>query len=134
MIDSEHHKRGPIGGELAVFAGASASGKLVRAEDVLRAEVPRATAVNTGEEAGHLLGCDCRQPAGGGMITGLQGLIDRGPDVPAHRVVASHRLVGALQYDYIFLSGQRVDDSGFREGANHIEVDGANLRASALAK
>src|SRR5208282_3104150 len=54
MIDSEHHKRNSVGGTLAVGASTSASGKLVGAEDLLWPEVPRTTAVDAGEEAGHL--------------------------------------------------------------------------------
>ena len=107
MIDSEHHKRGSVRGALAVGASASARGKLVRAEDLLRPEVPRAQTIDAGEEAGHLLGCDGRQPAGRGTITGLQCLIERRADVAAQRVVARQGLVGALEDDDVLLPLQR---------------------------
>ena len=60
VVDAQHEERSSIACALAVLAGASASGKLVRTEDVLRPEVPRSQTVDTREEPRHLLSCDRR--------------------------------------------------------------------------
>ena len=64
----------------------------------------------------------------------MNGLGKRGADVAAQRIVAGHGLVGALQNDDVLLALERVNDGGLREGANDIDVDGADACAASLAQ
>jgi len=134
MINSEHEERCAIRGVLTVLAGAGSGGEFVGTEDVFGAEVARSAAVDAGEESWHLRGCKSRQAGDDGMAVGPQRLAKCSADVTAHGIVARHGLVGAFQHDDVLLARQRVDDRGFREGANDIEMDGANRRAAVLAE
>jgi hypothetical protein len=64
----------------------------------------------------------------------LDGLRERGADVAAQRVVAGERFVGALEDDDVLLALERGDDGGLREGANDVDVDGADADAAGLAQ
>ncbi len=63
----------------------------------------------------------------------LQRLVQRGPDVAPHRVVARQRLVGAFEDDDVLLSRQRPDDGRLGERTEQVRVDRAHLDAPALA-
>ena len=60
----------------------------------------------------------------------LHGLGERGANVAAQRIVAGHRLVGALQNDDVLLALESRDDGGFGEGTNHVDVNGADLHTA----
>jgi hypothetical protein len=64
----------------------------------------------------------------------LNGLRERGANVAAQRVVAGERFVGALEDDDVLLALERRNDRGFREGPNHVDVDGADGDAARLAQ
>ncbi len=49
-------------------------------------------------------------------------------------IVAGQGFVGALEDDDVLLALERGDDGGLREGANHVDVDGADLDAAGLAQ
>ena len=128
MVDAEDKEVDAVGGGLAVFARAAGGGELVGADDVLGAEVARAQAVAAAEEARHLGERDRGQAA-----DALHGLRKCGANVAAQRIVAGERFVGALQNDDVLLALERVHDGGLGEGADDVDMDGAdatNRRAS----
>ena len=49
-------------------------------------------------------------------------------------IVTGHGFVGALEDDDVLLAGQCLDNRRFRERANDVEVDGADLRASRCSR
>ena len=128
MIDPEHEEGHSIRRALAVLALALADGEFVRANRVLGAEISRPQAVHAAEQPWHLLRGDARQ-----AVLALQRFVQRHPDVLAHRVVARERLVGALEDDDVLLPGERLDDGGFREGAEDVRVNRPHLDAARLA-
>ena len=99
MIDAEHDERHAVRRALAVLARALPDRELVGADRVLGPEVARAEAVDAGEEPRHLVGRDRREAR-----LALQRLVQRRADVAPHRVVARHRLVGALEDDDVLLA------------------------------
>ena len=100
MVDAEDHERHAVRRALAVLARARADGELVGADRVLGPEVAGAQAVDAGEEPRHLVGRDAPEVPS----SPLQRLVQRGADIAPHRVVARHRLVGALEDDDVLLS------------------------------
>ena len=129
MVDAEDHERGAVGRTLAVLARACAGGELVRADGVLGPEVAGAEPVDAAEQPRHLAGFNRRQSR---LV--LQRLVQRGADVAPHRIVAGHRLVGALEDDDVLLAGQRPHHRRFRERTEHVDVNRAHLRIAPLAQ
>ncbi len=134
MVDAEDEEVDAVGGALAVLAGAVGGGKLIRSDDVLGAEVARAEAVGAGVDVGHFCDGEGGQALGGRMAFGLNGLRERGADVAAQWIVAGEGFVGALQDDDVLLALERGHDGGFGEGANDVDVDGADASAAGLAQ
>ena len=130
MVDAEDDEAGAVGCGLAVFAGAACGGEFVCADDVLGAEVARAEAVGAGVDVRHFVHRHGRQAFGGAVAGGLDGLGERGADVAAERVVAAEGFVGALEDDDVLLALERGHDGGLGEGADDVDVDGADLDAA----
>ena len=127
VINAKNEKRSSVGSPLAVLPGARASGKFVRAKNVLGPKIARTQTVNTGVQARHLVGRDGRQ-AISGMVAGNQhGLIEGRTDVTSHGIVAGQGLVRSFENDDIFLSRERLHHGGIRKWANDVQVDGAHL-------
>ena len=59
-------------------------------------------------------------------VRGLDRLRERGANVAAQRIVAGESFVGALEDDDVLLALERGDDGRLGEGANHVDVDGAD--------
>ena len=104
--------------------------EFVRAEDVLGPEIARAQTVDAVEEARHLV----RRDRAEASLRGCSALCERGADVAAHGVVAGHRLVGALENDHVLLARERLDHGRFGEGADDVQVDGADFGVAPLAQ
>ena len=68
------------------------------------------------------------------MSCGLDRLGERGADVAAERIVAGERFIGAFEDDDVLLALERGDDGGFREGADDVDVDGADFDALDVAE
>ena len=134
MVDAEDEEADAVGCGLAVFAGAAGGGELVCADDVLGAEVARAEAVAAAIDVGHFVERDRGQAFGGRMSCSLDCLGERGADVAAERVVAGEGFVGALEDDDVLLALERFDDGRLGEGANDVDVDGADFDAAGLAQ
>ena len=66
------------------------------------------------------------------MVLRDQRLAQRRPDFAPHGVVARHGLVRALENDDVALADQRVDDGGFREGPENVQVNRADFRVALL--
>ena len=64
----------------------------------------------------------------------LDGLGERGADVAAERIVGAEGFVGAFEDDDVLLALERGHDGGLREGANDVDVNGADLDAAGLAE
>ena len=64
----------------------------------------------------------------------LDGFGEGGADVAAERVVAGEGFVGALEDDDVLLALEGGDDGGLREGADDVDVDGADAGAAGLAE
>ena len=122
-------KETPSAARLAVLAGASGGGEFICADNVLGAEVARTQAIAAAEDPRHL-----SQRDGGQAFGGLHGLGEGGANVAAQRIVAGQSLVGPLQDDDVLLALERGDDGGLGEGANHIDVDGADAGPALLAQ
>ncbi len=129
VIDAEHHERRAVLRELAVLARPRPGGELVGADDVLRPEVAGAEAVDPPEKARHLVGGDP-----GYALVALERLVQRGADIPPHRVVARHRLVRALEDDDVPLAGECGDDIGHGERPVDIDVNRADGRVPLFAQ
>jgi len=121
VVDAEDEKGNAVRSCLAVLAGAAGGGKLERADDVLGTEVARAEAVRAAVDLGNLGERNRRQ-----TFDRLNSFGKRGANVAAQRIVAGKSFVGALQNDDILFPLERGHDGGFREGANHVDVDGAD--------
>ena len=68
------------------------------------------------------------------MSGGFDRLGERGADVAAERVVAAECFVGALEDDDVLLALERGNDGGLGEGADDVDVDGADFDAAGLAE
>ena len=121
MVDAEDDEVRAVCQRLAVFAGAAGGSELIRADDVLGTEVAGAQAVGAAD--------DLR-----GFLGGQVGLAERGADFAAERVVRSHGFVGALKDDDVLLALEGLDDGGFGERTNDVDVDGADAGAACLAQ
>src|SRR6185503_16101046 len=118
MIDAEHHERGAVRGALAVLARARSHREFIGADRVFGSEIARPQTVYTPKQSRHLIGGDPRKT----RFT-LQCLVERRPDIAAHRVVARHRFVCALEHDDVLLAGERLYDRRLREWSEHVDVD-----------
>ncbi len=127
VVDAEDDEVFAVGKGLAVFAGAAGGGVLVSAEDVLRAEVARAEAVGTGDDLGNFFEGELGETGGS-----LDGLGDRGADVFAEGVVGREGFVGALEDDDVFLAANRFHDGCLGEGADDVDMDGADAGITGL--
>ena len=64
----------------------------------------------------------------------MDRLRERGADVLTERVVGGKRFIGALEDDDVLLSLESGHDGSFREGTDHVDVDGADGNAAGLAQ
>ena len=71
---------------------------------------------------------------GAAELRGFVGLAQGDADVARQRIVARHAFIGAFEDDDVLLAAQRVDDGRFRERADDVDVDGADLRVALLAQ
>ena len=95
---------------------------------MLGAEVARAEAVAAADR------CAALRPAsicGQARRVPCDGLGERGANVAAQRVVAGQRFVGALEDDDVLLALERCNDGRLGEGADDVDVDGADADARA---
>jgi hypothetical protein len=129
VVDAEDKEAHAVGGVLAVFAGAVGGGEFIRANDVLGAKVARAEAVTAAVDLRDFGERNCGQAG-----DRLNSLGKRGANVAAQRIVAGEGLIRALQDDDVLLALERGHDGGFREGANHVDVDGADAGVARLAQ
>ena len=134
MIDAEDEEADAVGCGLAVLAGAAGGGEFVGADDVLGAEVARAEAVAAGVDVRHFVQRHRGQTFGGAVSRGLDRLRQRGADVAAQRIVAGEGFVGALEDDDVLLALERGDDGRLGEGADDVDVDGADLDALRVSR
>ena len=132
MRHAENHEGLPFRRRSTVGPGTLARGVLVRADDVLRSEIPRPEAIDAVEQPRHPVQSQFRESAYDRMPVQLERLVQRRPRVAPHGVVARHRLVGPLDDDRVALAGQRFDDRSFGEGPEDVEVDRPHLRATCL--
>src|ERR1043166_3767514 len=132
VIDADGEVSGAIGSSLAIFAAGLADGELVSAEDMLGTEIAGADAVGTAEEARGFLGSHFRNFT---METeSFVGFAESDADVARERVVAGETFIGAFQDDDTAFSAESVDDGGFREGADDVNVDGADFGVALFAE
>ena len=124
VIDAEDHEGDAVRRTLAVLARALTGDELVRADRVLGTKVARSQAVDAGEQARHPIRRQRRDAR-----LALHRLVQRGADVAAHRVVAGHRLVGALEDDDVLLARERLHDRRLRERTDDVEMDRSDRRA-----
>jgi hypothetical protein len=129
VIDAEDDEGFAVGEGLAVLARAAGGSVLVGAEDVLGAEVAGAETIGAGDDLGDFSERDFGNAGGA-----LDGLAQRGADVLAERIVGGESFVGALEDDDVLLAADSFDDGRFGEGANHIDVDGADAGVAGLAE
>ena len=64
----------------------------------------------------------------------LVGLAEGDADVAGEGVVARHTFIRALDDDDVLLAAKRLNDRGFGEGADDVDVDGADLGIALLAQ
>ena len=137
MVNAENDEGCAIGEGLAVLARAARSCVLVSGNDVLGAEVARTQAVGAGDNLRHLGTIERREAlrsaVAGIEVRPLQGLVQRGADIAAQRIVAGHAFVGALEDDDVLLAFEGLDDGRFGEGPNHIDVNRADRCSTSLA-
>src|ERR1039457_2700092 len=120
MVDSEDDEGCAVFGGLAVLAGAACGCVFKGGDDVFGTEIARSQTVGAGEDARSFFGCKRRQAESRGMSFALEGLVQSSADVASERIVAAHGFVGALENNDIFLALERLDDGGFREGADDV--------------
>ena len=132
VLHPQHEVALPILGGAAVGPGGNAGGELVRPDDVLGTEVARADAVGAAEEAGRFVWRDAGERAA--VARGFVGLAQGHTNVTGQRVVAGQAFVGPLEDDDARLAAQRLDDGLFREGANDVDVDRADLCVALVAQ
>lgn len=129
MIDAEDEERFAVGGTASVFAFGLADGEFVSAQGVFGAEIARTDTVAAAENARHFFGSNAGERSA--KFFRLQRLGEGGADVAAERVVASEAFIGAFENDDVLFAAKSIDDGSFREGANDVDVNGAD-RGEAL--
>ena len=134
VVGAEDEERLAVGGGAAVFAGGGAGGEFVGAEGMLGAEIAGADAVTAAEEARRLGGREGGQRGAEAKFGGFGRFAEGAADFASEGIVAGHALVGALEDDDVFLAAEGCDDGGFGEGADDVDVDGADLGVALFAE
>src|SRR5688572_17713443 len=99
---------------------------------MLGTEIARANAVRAAEQARRLLRSKCGQCAT--KLHSFIGLAQRYADVTRERIVASQPFIRSFEDDDVLFASQRVDDRGFGERSNDIDVNRADLGVALLAQ
>ena len=126
MVDAQHDEDHAVGRRLAVLARAARGGKLVRADNVLGAEVARAQPVAAAEDRRHFVQRDRRQSLAAGWPSSCTAFDSAVRMSRPSGLSPRQRFVGALQDDDVLLALERGHNRRLREGPNHIDVDGAD--------
>ncbi len=116
----------------AVLAPGLAGGEFVSAKRVFRAKIARTDAVSAPENARRFFRLERGQRTA--EFRDFIGLAQRDADVARERIVAGHAFVGAFENDDVLLAAQRVDDGGFGERTNDVDVNGTDLGVALVAQ
>ena len=134
MVDAEDEEADAVGRGLAVFAGAAGGGEFVGADDVFGAEVARAEAVGAGIDVRHFVHRQGGQAFEAGCPAALNGLESAVRMSRPSGLSPAEGFVGALEDDDVLLALERGDDGRLGEGADDVDVDGADFGAAGLAE